>query len=100
MRTNLSTVMKSLLNGILDPYIFHGGDYSNVNQLTFFTSVLPLYFLNSPENQQILQTNKSNSSRISNLFTRQLDPKRKEPKFRDRFVSAFDEYFIDEMLLS
>ena len=100
MRTNLSTVMKALLNGILDPFIYHGGDYSNVNQLTFFTSVLPLYFLNSPENQQILQTNKSNSSRISNLFTRQLDPKRKEPKFRDRFVSSFDEYFIDDMLLS
>lgn len=100
MRTNLSTVMKALLNGILDPYIFHGGDYSNVNQLTFFTSVFPLYFLNSAENQLILQINKSNSSRLSNLFTRQLDPKRKEPKFRDRFVSAFDEYFLDEMLLA
>ncbi len=100
MRTNLSTVMKTLLSGILDPYIYHGGDYSNVNQLTFFTSVMPLYFLNSTENQQILQTNKSNSSRISNLFTRQIDPKRKEPKFRDRFTSSFDATFIDEMLLS
>ena len=100
MRTNLTIVMKALLNGVLDPYIYHGSDYNSINQLTFFTSIFPLYFLNSSDNQQILQTNKSNSSRISNLFTRQIDPKRREPKFRDRFVKAFDDYFIDEMLLS
>jgi len=100
MRTNLTLEMKALLNGVLDPYIYHSSDYTNINQLTFFTSIFPLYFLNAPENQQILQTNKSNSSRISNLFTRQIDPKRREPKFRERFVRSFDDYFIDEMLLS
>ena len=99
MRTNLSMVLKTLTTGILDPYIFQTDEYSNVNQITFLTRVFPLYFLNSPDNQQILQVGKSNSSRLSNLFTRQSDPKRRESKFRERFLKAFDDYFIDEMLI-
>lgn len=100
MRTNLSMVMKNLLNGLLDFYVFQGYDYQNVNQTTFFTSIFPLYFLNNPDNLTILQSGKSNASRISNLFTRQTDPKRKESKFRERFVRAFDEYFVEEMLVA
>lgn len=92
--------MKALLNGIMDPYIYNSGDFMTLNQVTFFTSVFPLYFLNAPENQQILKVNKSNSSRISNLFTRQSDPKRRESRFRDRFLKSFDTYFFDEMLIS
>lgn len=100
MRTNLSNVMKALMNGILDTYAFQGIDFVMVNQTIFFTSVFPLYFLRAPENQTVLQTSKSNASRISNLFTRQTDPKRKESKFRERFVAAFDEHFVDELILS
>ncbi|GAB6109389.1 hypothetical protein [Fusibacter bizertensis] len=100
MRTNLSMIMKSLTNGILDAYIFNGNDYSGTNQMTFLTSTFPLYFLNAVENTQILKVSKNNSSRISNLFTRQTDPKRRESKFRERFVMAFDAYFVDEMLLT
>lgn len=100
MRTNLSIVMKALLNGILDPYVFHGHDSQNVNQTVFLTSIFPLYFLNAADNRTILQTGKSNASRISNLFTRQTDPKRRESRFRERFVNAFDDYFIDELLIT
>lgn len=100
MRTNLSMVMKSLTNGILDEYIYNSKEFNGVNQMTFLTSTFPLYFLNASENAQILKVNKSNSSRLSNLFTRQTDPKRRESKFRERFVAAFDDYFIDEMLLT
>ena len=100
MRTNLSMVMKALTNGILDAYIYNSNDYTGANQMTFLTSTFPLYFLNSAENAQILKVSKSNSSRLSNLFTRQSDPKRRESKFRERFVMAFDEYFVDEMLLT
>ena len=99
MRTNLSIVLKSLTSGILDPYIFQTNEFTTVNQMTFLTRIFPLYFLNSPDNQQILQVGKSNSSRLSNLFTRQSDPKRRESKFRERFVKSFDDFFIDEMLV-
>jgi hypothetical protein len=93
-------VMKNLMNGILDTYVYQGSDYQNVNQTTFFTSIFPLYFLNSPDNLAILQSGKSNASRISNLFTRQTDPKRKESKFRERFIQTFDEYFVEETLVA
>lgn len=100
MRTNLSMIMKALLNDILDPFVYHICDSQNINQTSFFTSIFPLYFLNVPDNRTILQSGKSNASRISNLFTRQTDPKRRESRFRERFVNAFDDYFVDELLVS
>ena len=100
MHTNLSVILKALSNGILDPYVFPNTEYSGINQMSFFTAVFPLYFLNSEENKAMLQVTKNNSSRLSNLFTRQTDPKRRESKFRERFLEAFDKYFFEEMLLS
>lgn len=97
MRTNLTYIKNELFYNVIHQQYKHIVG-ATVNHKSFLMAFFPMEFLSSEENQSIIATQSNNSSRLSNIFSRASDSKRLEARFRKRFVSAFDQSFLDEMV--